>query len=416
MTKSVVNRYIDRAISYPPFIGEDASDDLRLVVVIPCFKEEAIITTLEDLLKSQATKSSVEVIIVVNDGHSTSPDIISFNDLTFDELQKWSATHSTPTIKFFPIRIKGLPKKYAGVGLARKVGLDEGVRRLKQVEQEEGILICLDADSRVPDNYLSTIEDHFFRYPKYVGTAIHFEHPIEGENFESRIYESIIQYELHLRYFIDMQRKLNLPFAIHTVGSSMAVRSNAYCAVGGMNKRKAGEDFYFFHKFVKYGPVGEIYETCVIPSPRISDRVPFGTGKAVGDLMQDKVWYTYHPKSFEVLANVLGNLKIAFNDGIESLFINVDKGVQDFFVMQDIEEKWQEIKSNTGDWNSFYKRFFHWFDAFLFMKYLHYKRDMYYPNISLEEALKMAYPTLPYHNLKESLIAFRQMDKTRSMD
>lgn len=413
MTKSVVKRYIERSIIYPPFILEEVNSGLQMIVVIPCFKEESILDTLEDLIRNQASKFCVEVIVVVNDGHSSSKDIVAFNDLTFQRLKDWSARHSTTHLKFFPIRVKGLPKKHAGVGLARKIGLDEGVRRLKSLDKEEGVLICLDADSRIATNYLKEVEDYFIQHPKHVATAIHFEHPVDGEEFDPIIYDSIIQYELHLRYFIDMQRKLNLPFAVHTVGSSMAVRVNAYCALGGMNKRKAGEDFYFYHKFVKYGPVGEIYKTCVIPSPRVSDRVPFGTGKAVGDLMEEKTWYTYHPMSFNVLAPLLNNLKVAYKEGLDYLFVDVHRGVRDFFVEQKISDKWQEIQSNTSGGTAFRKRFFNWFDAFLFMKYLHFMKDTYFPNIPISEAMERAYEALDYNNLKECLLAFRKMDKKR---
>ncbi len=34
--------------------------------------------------------------------------------------------------------------------------------------------------------------------------------------------------------------------AYHTIGSSMAVRCSAYAKIGGMNRRKAGEDFIFY--------------------------------------------------------------------------------------------------------------------------------------------------------------------------
>jgi hypothetical protein len=42
-------------------------------------------------------------------------------------------------------------------------------------------------------------------------------------------------------------------YAYHTVGSAMAVKAYQYVKVGGMNRRQAGEDFYFIQKLVHSG-------------------------------------------------------------------------------------------------------------------------------------------------------------------
>ena len=40
----------------------------------------------------------------------------------------------------------------------------------------------------------------------------------------------------------------------------MAVRADAYLRQGGMNRRKAGEDFYFLNKFMVLGGYGEMLQ------------------------------------------------------------------------------------------------------------------------------------------------------------
>lgn len=55
-----------------------------------------------------------------------------------------------------------------------------------------------------------------------------------------------------------------------------------------MNQRKAGEDFYFLHKFSILDQLGEINVEIVLPLARSSDRVPFGTGKAISQIIQGK--------------------------------------------------------------------------------------------------------------------------------
>ena len=75
----------------------------------------------------------------------------------------------------------------------------------------------------------------------------------------------IAAYELHLRYYTHGLRFSNLPYSFQTVGSAMAVRCSAYQKQGGMNKRKAGEDFYFIQKIIALGGYSELNSTTVFP-------------------------------------------------------------------------------------------------------------------------------------------------------
>ena len=88
--------------------------------------------------------------------------------------------------------------------------------------------------------------------PRSPGCSIYFEHPLHGP-LEPKVYEAIAAYELHLRYYVQALRYAAFPYAHHTIGSSMAVRADAYAKQGGMNKRQAGEDFYFLHKIIPLG-------------------------------------------------------------------------------------------------------------------------------------------------------------------
>ena len=85
------------------------------------------------------------------------------------------------------------------------------------------------------------------------------------------------------------------PFAFHTIGSSMAVRASSYMRQGGMNKRKAGEDFYFQQKIIPLCGFTECNSTVVYPSPRPSYRVPFGTGRAMLGYLQNGEVLTWVP-------------------------------------------------------------------------------------------------------------------------
>ena len=131
---------------------------------------------------------------------------------------------------------------------------------------------------RCETNYFTAIESVLDTFPNTRGINIYFEHPVSGTEYPETVYRGIILYEMHLRYVNLMTRFTGFPHAYHTVGSCFGVRAESYAREGGMNRKKAGEDFYFLHKIIPLGEFREINSTCVIPSPRESDRVPFGTG------------------------------------------------------------------------------------------------------------------------------------------
>src|SRR5204862_3217619 len=122
---------------------------------------------------------------------------------------------------------------------------------------------------------------------------------------------------LHLRYYIQALRYAGFPHAHHTIGSCMAVRAGEYRQQGGMNKRKAGEDFYFLHKIIPLGGFGDLTGTTVYPSPRPSDRVPFGTGKAVRENLPGRQIKTYPLDAFLDLKQMIARVPKMYRCGKE---------------------------------------------------------------------------------------------------
>ena len=266
--------FCERQIAEPPHSG------LGIIVVIPCMNEPDLIDSLESLWTCEPSNCPAEVIVVINSPAGCREEIRAQNLKTWEEASRWSKEHSTPRLVFHVLHVPDLPPKQAGVGLARKIGMDEAVRRFDDIGRTTGIVVCYDADCRCERNYLRSIERHFEKNPRTPGCSIYFEHPLDGP-LDAKVYEAIAAYELHLRYYVRGLRYAGFPHAHHTIGSCMAVRADVYKKQGGMNKRKAGEDFYFLQKIFPLGAFTELTDTTVNPSPRGSDRVPFGTGKAV---------------------------------------------------------------------------------------------------------------------------------------
>lgn len=397
-------------------------DALKLVICIPCYNEQHIVETLLSLQSAAAYYGDfVEVIILINEEMDGEYSTVLQNQKTYDDIAQFSETNHLLTLKIYPIYVKGIDLKSKGVGLARKLAMDCASKRFLK---GDGLIVCLDADCTVADNYIKAIVEGFANNMDIDAMSIYFEHPLNAENMDSKTLEAIVAYELHLRVFINMQRWIRLPFAYQTIGSAMAVRAHAYIKSGGMNKRKAGEDFYFLHKFIKNDKCGEILNTTVYPSSRKSDRVPFGTGRAMIQIMEgQKVQKTYHPISFVLLEKLLSHLNRWYlKENLVDELIDTDPVVLSFFQKYKLAEKIQEIRSNVTSKKMFRKRFYQWFDAFLFMKYMHYMRDHLHDDVDIPSSVRYLFDRLeipfsqdPVRNLL-SLRAFDQQHPYTSVE
>ena len=408
--------YLQQRVLYPPFIKKKPSLNLGIVVVIPAYNEPYLLLSLMSLKRCHLPKSDVEVIVVINDSELSPIDIKQKNIALLEQATLWSQKNSTPRLRFRIVYQDDLPKKFSGVGLARKIGMDEACYRFEKINQANGIIVCFDADSLCEKNYFQAIETHFEQHPKIAACSIHFEHPLFGVDFDTEIYQAITRYELHLRYFINAQGWAGAPFAFQTIGSAMAVRSNHYQQQGGMNRRKAGEDFYFLHKFIGLGKCNNLVTTTVIPSPRISDRVPFGTGKAIGEIVQNnKAYDTYHPNIFKDIKELFENIDPLYTSTNTWQSLLASDALKTYLKTQDFDEKLSELKSNTANLSSFKKRFFQWFNAFQLMKFANFAREKYYGTMPVDEAAMWLLTMLEKEeNLKDTkafLIAYRALDK-----
>ena len=401
--------YADQLIASPP------SNNLGMIVTIPCYNEPDLIKSLASLAYCHPCPQDVEVIVVINHSENADDEVKKRNQETYKSALEFASIHNSEHLTFH-ILLQELPTKHAGVGLARKITMDEAARRLDEVNKPEGVIICFDADILCEDNYLLAIYSHFQSNPKSPGCSIHFEHPLEGELDEAN-YQAIIDYELFLRYYVHALRYAGFPHAYQTIGSSMAVRNYIYQKQGGMNKRKAGEDFYFLHKIIPLGEFGEITDTKVIPSARTSERVPFGTGKAVNDWLNNRKLDTYHIKTFLDLKEFYTKLNLVedYNSLNNSLLDDLSSPIVEFANSIKLLENIERIKRNSSNIETFKSNFHQWFDGFKVLKYVHFARDHFYPNIPVLEASKLLFEVNDWkfegETAKDYLLHFRELDR-----
>lgn len=365
--------YQKRFHALPAQIDTTPEKDLNIAVVIPSYKEPNLVKAIGSLQNCEKPTKGVEIIVVFNSSERSTREDFQEHQASKNALTKY-LSENTLRYPVHLIEAEQLPAKQAGVGWARKIGMDEAARRFSHVNND-GVISCFDGDSTVEPHYLVELEKAFLN-PNIMGASLYFEHPLHGGHFDPSVYHYILQYELHLRFYRQGLRYAGHPFSYHTIGSSMAVRTSAYLKQGGMNRRKAGEDFYFLQKIIPMGGFVEINKTKVIPSPRPSDRVPFGTGKAITDLLQqqEETYLSYDERVFERLRLLLTQL----TKGPEKVF-SLPPLDQAFLEQHHYRKEWQRLKKNTASKKQFLEQFYRYFNGFLCLKYVHFITKKEFP-------------------------------------
>lgn len=406
---SIAEKYFKRFPSYQCEINTFSNNIPSLIIVIPSFNEEEISITINSLFFDQQPHYfNVEIIVLINNSSDASLKIKDTNRSTLHFLKDFANKNNTSNLSLHSLYVADLKPKHAGVGWARKIGMDIALRRFMNCSNN-GVIVGLDADTKVSSNYLNSIYAFFIK-GDYNAASIYFEHPINGIHFSDVQYKYIIAYELHLRYYKNVLAYAGFPFAFHTVGSSFALTALAYARQGGMNRRKAGEDFYFINKLIKGEKFGEISDAKVMPSPRISERVPFGTGRAILEAFNDEkdLNLTYDFRIFIVLKDWI---KLIGSNEFE--YVNFPEEIRAYITKKDWLETHQEIQNNISDHKNYLKRFFTNFDAFWVLKFVHFMRDNFKVNSSLVINVDLLLKTLNIICSKdklEQLIVLRKLD------
>lgn len=359
-----------------------------IIVVIPCLKEPDILLTLQSLEQCDLPGCSAEVIVLLNHSENANEEIKEFNKNTFSEIKSWKENLAGSRIRYFTVGPLELRKKWAGAGLARKRGMDEALRRFNLLGKKDGIIVSLDADTLVETNYLTEIEKHFQQNSGNVGATIAFKHP--KNDLDPRQLQGIEMYEEYLQYYKAALQFTGYPHAMFTVGSAFAVKADAYVKRGGMNRRQAGEDFYFLQNLVQIGEVGVIAQTTVHPSARLSDRVPFGTGPILARWMkgEEDLSKTYDLRLFTDLKLFFDTRQELFGMGKDEFKRRISllpESVSRFLAEDNFWEELDDLNKNCSTAEAFQNRFFQKFNAFKILKYLNFATGYFYPKNDLKE-------------------------------
>ena len=411
--------WLEKRVLFPVLIDEPPDNQTGIIVVVPSFNEPGISFLLDSLGCCEDPGCKVEVIVLVNAPADAGNECILNNRICINNINSWKKRNRS----FFRLYAidAGQPEiRGWGVGLARKTGMDEALRRFNAINRPEGVIASLDADCTVECNYFAALYNELLVKKQLNGCSVYFEHSLKGADLTEKIFRNIILYELHMRYYLQGLNYSGFPYAFHTVGSCIAVKASKYLLCGGMNRRQAGEDFYFIQKLVPLGGYFALNKTTVYPSPRESSRVPFGTGPVISKLLEKpaEMLLTYNLRAFNELRILFGSVPRLFqerNNDLIKFYKTLPPGLKSFVA----EEEWikhvTDIRNNTSGCASFTKRFFTWFNMFRIVKFMNFVHKGLFEKQPVNEAafflLEKLGKTIKSQDPSDLLIFYREMEK-----
>lgn len=160
----------------------------------------------------------------------------------------------------------------------------------------------------------------------------------------------------------------------------------AYLKSGGYNPRRmAGEDFYLLQQLSKVGyKIEMIKDAYVYPSNRQSDRVPFGTGKAVTDIVESGEWKTYNPLCYSVLGKFLNAVYSHLSSESQLILQKTPSELLPWLEEREFTEVWRKLRQNNKTEEKMKQSFDSWLDAFQTLKLIHFLTENYFPKVNIE--------------------------------
>jgi hypothetical protein len=389
LPKNIV-KYLEKYSSKSWKVNSNFNKKFKTIIVIPAISELENLPSLINSLLQNSKKYFDETLIlfVINNLESASEEVKINNYKSMELIKTYS--NENLNVDFIDASTVGneLDEKNGGVGLARKIGMDLALTLFDYSSTKQNLLVCLDGDCTVENNYITTIRE-YFNNNKISAGYVNFSHSDILDEANER---AIINYEIFLRYYVLGLIYAKSPYAYHSIGSTMVCDTDSYVKVQGMNKRKAAEDFYFMEKLSKITKIKKIDGTAVLPSSRGSWRVPFGTGQSVNRFLDDvqNEYILYSPKSFGVLKKWIELFNseevLSADEYLEKSEI-ISKSLNKFLVSNNFKKSWTKIVKNSSSSLQIQKQKSLWFDGFRTLKLIHYLRDSEFPPINMFDAL-----------------------------
>ncbi len=324
-----------------------------LFVALPALDEYDFLPKTLDSIAAQHTSAKFEVFVCVNqpDSYWHNPDkkeVCHNNAKTLHFLNNYEKLTLHIIDKCSPGL--GWENKKSGVGFARKILMDTILGKCSC----DDIIISLDADTLLEPTYFQSVYDNFTVNRHINAISVPYYHKIDGCSEENA--RAVLRYEIYMRNYLINLLKIKSPYSFTALGSAIAVKACALSKIGGITPYQSGEDFYLLQKIAKMGGLSIFNTDCVYPSPRVSNRVPFGTGPAVGMGISGgwESYPVYHHSAFAPIGEAYCNLRRLYDN---------EPGAEKNMFLEFVAKRsrntgvWMGIRGNVTDYQHFEKAF-----------------------------------------------------------
>lgn len=391
-TERYLNRYIEPNLPDCPVADARWHD----VLVIPAYREDPeMLSALRALIPNPG---GLLVMLVLNRPDSE-PDTQCNRPLGNAVAALQSITDRAPLYSLAPNidlylhdmdQHGGALPAHEGVGLARKTGCDIALSWQQSGAIAGDWLHFTDADAVLPKDHFSRLQSA----PKdTVAATFPFHHEMSGDR---QLDLATALYELRLHHYVLGLEHAGSPYALHTLGSCIAVRTSAYCHARGVPRRAGAEDFYLLNKLAKIGRVLRLDGNCITLASRESGRVPFGTGPAVRTIAREEeplnTCLFYDPRCFATLRALLQQVPHATDNDWqvgkalrqEAIKTPLADAAENALLDMGLEKALAHCRRQSRLEADFIRHFHQWFDGFRTLKLIHALRDAGLPDMSLD--------------------------------
>jgi hypothetical protein len=288
-----------------------------------------------------------------------------------------------------------------GVGQARKTGADLAAFLFQRQRVKQPWIHCSDADVELPGRYFGVVDSFKQSESESVAALVYpFRHVSMEEHTDEKVLRMSRLYEYSLRYYVAGLNEAGSPYAFHTIGSAMTVNARHYASVRGFPRRQAGEDFYLLNKLAKVGAIRTLDEETqcgpIRIASRLSNRVPFGTGAAVGRMVKlenpAREFLFYHPAVFTWLKEWLDSLPEFWRKQSADLAgILNSTGCPELvrpLLDSGADAALEHSLRQSSGFQQFGRHMHTWFDAFRTLKLIHALRDLHFPSMGFHDLQK----------------------------
>lgn len=394
-------KYLERHAESDAHLTWRLAEPMAHAVVIPAYGEGgSLLAAVRSV--PQSVRGQVLIVIVVNARVDSEPWVHRANQKIVTQLHEaypactsvdaQTTLHQAPQGNLVLMQ-RTLPLGQ-GVGLARKLGVDLVFGLWSRGGLQTSWIHCTDADVRVPKDYFEQVATTSGAAALYPFWHVSGADPLMAN--------AAAQYEISLRYYVIGLRWAGSSYGFHTIGSTVTVDAGAYARVRGFPKRNAAEDFYLLNKLAKVGRIEQTAGDPIMIEGRVSTRVPFGTGRAMGDAAAGKPMATcYHPETFRCLRGVLAAVEwgvsrgCIFAEALKSDHLAV-AGTEHCARMQFVADAvglpaaLESARAACQTVPTLRRRMREWLDAFRTLKLIHGFRDAGLPSMEPQQALRMA--------------------------